>query len=129
MYSPIARMPCVRHVPLVPFHSSTHSGKQLLPANKSFMHQRIYSRTIRGSIADLKAPCCGTQGCYRGARAALKLRHYETASQLCSRGMEIDGEAPELQQLRQEAEKQAKVRTCTSSIFDMRYLVQIIKKA
>lgn len=30
--SPVARMPCVRKVPLVPFHSSTHSGKQLLHA-------------------------------------------------------------------------------------------------
>ena len=96
------------------YHSCPFITQHVL-ANNSIMHQRDHSRPNCGSIADLEAPCYGTQGYYRGARAALKLRDYETALQLCSRGMEIDGEAPELQQLRQEAEKQAKVCTCTSS--------------
>ena len=119
--SPVARMPCLKM-----YHSCRFIAQQI-PGDNSFLHQRIHSRTTCGSTADLTAPCYGTQGYYRGARAALKLRDYEIALQLCSRGMEIDGKAPELQQLRQEAEKQAKVCTCTSSIFDMRYLVHIIK--
>ena len=49
------------------------------------------------------------QGYYRGARAALKLGSYEEALELCKRGMAVDGEASELQQLKLEAEKKAKV--------------------
>ena len=50
------------------------------------------------------------QGYYRGAKAALKLGEYEEALQLCQRGMALDSEAPELQQLSMEAGRKAKVR-------------------
>lgn len=56
-----------------------------------------------------QANLCLMQGYYRGARAALKLGNYEEALELCKRGIPIDTEASELQQLRQEAEKKAKV--------------------
>ena len=39
----------------------------------------------------------------------MKLKSYEEALELCKRGMAVDGEASELQQLRREAEKKAKV--------------------
>ncbi len=44
----------------------------------------------------------------------MKLQENETALQLCSRGLDNAGEAPELQQLMQEAEKQAKACTALS---------------
>ena len=50
-----------------------------------------------------------SQGYYRGARAALKLGEYEEALQLCQKGMGLDSEAPELQQLSMEADRKAKV--------------------
>lgn len=50
-----------------------------------------------------------SQGYYRGARAALKLGEYEEALQLCQRGMGLDSNAPELQQLSIEADRKAKV--------------------
>ena len=52
------------------------------------------------------------QAYYRGARAALKLGEYSEALQLCQRGMSLDTEAPELQQLSMEADRKLKV--CSS---------------
>ena len=66
------------------------------------------------------------QGYYRGARAALKLGEYEEALQLCQKGMALDSEAPELQQLSMEADRKAKV--CTFLLLGVRASLQCLPK-